>query len=31
MKKTAIATLAATCFLAAALPVQAQTISDNEV
>ena len=31
MKKTAIATLAASCFLAAAMPVNAQTVSDNEV
>jgi len=31
MKKTAIATLAASCFLAAAMPVHAQTVSDNEV
>ena len=31
MKKTAIATLAASCFLAAAMPVYAQTVSDNEI
>ena len=31
MKKTAIATLAASCFLAAAMPAHAQTVSDNEV
>jgi len=31
MKKTAIATLAASCFLAAAMPVNAQSVSDNEV
>jgi len=31
MKKTAIATLVASCFMAAAIPAQAQTVSDNEV
>jgi branched-chain amino acid transport system substrate-binding protein len=31
MKKTAIATLVASCFMAAASPAQAQTVSDNEV
>ena len=31
MKKTAIATLVASCFMAAAIPTQAQTVSDNEV
>jgi branched-chain amino acid transport system substrate-binding protein len=31
MKKTAIATLVASCFIAAAIPAQAQTVSDNEV
>ncbi len=31
MKKTAIATLVASCFMAAAIPAQAQTVSDNEI
>lgn len=31
MKKTAIATLVASCFIAAAIPAQAQTVSDNEI
>ena len=31
MKKTAIATLVASCFVAAAIPAQAQTVSDNEI
>ena len=31
MKKTAIATLAASLFVAASMPVQAQTVSDNEI
>jgi len=31
MKKTAIATLVASCFMAAAIPTQAQTVSDNEI
>ena len=31
MKKTAIATLAASLFLAASMPIQAQTVSDNEI
>jgi len=31
MKKTAIATLVASCFMAGAIPAQAQTVSDNEV
>jgi branched-chain amino acid transport system substrate-binding protein len=31
MKKTAIAILVASCFMAAAIPAQAQTVSDNEV
>jgi branched-chain amino acid transport system substrate-binding protein len=31
MKKTAIATLVASCFMAAAILAQAQTVSDNEV
>ena len=31
MKKTAIAKLVASCFMAAAIPAQAQTVSDNEV
>ena len=31
MKKTAIATLVASCFMAAAIPAQAQTVSDTEV
>lgn len=31
MKKTAIATLVASYFMAAAIPAQAQTVSDNEV
>jgi len=31
MKKKAIATLVASCFMAAAIPAQAQTVSDNEV
>jgi branched-chain amino acid transport system substrate-binding protein len=31
MKKTAIATLVASCFMAAAIPAQAQMVSDNEI
>jgi branched-chain amino acid transport system substrate-binding protein len=31
MKKTAIATLIASCFMAAAIPAQAQMVSDNEI
>jgi branched-chain amino acid transport system substrate-binding protein len=31
MKKTAIATLVASCFMAAAVPAQAQMVSDNEI
>lgn len=31
MKKTAIATLVASCFMAVAIPAQAQTVSDNEI
>ena len=31
MKQTAIATLVASCFMAAAIPAQAQTVSDNEI
>ena len=31
MKKTVIATLVASCFMAAAIPAQAQTVSDNEI